>query len=487
MSGFFSNLKNTINKTFKKNIETLPVLEKKPSKLKSVDHKDQGEYGTCASHAISRSICRTFQVLTIIDGPSVEIFYTLIYLMIQKLFDIDCNEGIDIQLIPSIINKILKTFDDYINESEDPNSDLDNYKYSDIKCEYKINGSNELCNISNEPILKDLKQDQLSQFKSKFKILYKIKDALTIRKCIYNYNINEPNYPNYMIRDLLKKKLQPCICFNYSIGGHVVVLQSWGIEYDEKGKKDESKLTVFCYKNTWQEEYKKCYDDINLLSDDTNTNPILFFCLDYNFEIIKNNDKKLGKEIKTRRKEYYDTVSSMYKEEEIKYLNNGVYKGKIKNGKPEGQGKLEYYNGHVYEGEFKDGDPYGKGKGKKVYYSSVYEGEFKDGTPEGQGKMIYKNGDIYEGEFKESDIYGSIEGKGKMIYINGDIYEGEFKDGTPEGQGKMTYKNGEIYEGEFNDGEPQEKRNETKHSGGKKIKAKKRKSNKRKTKKIYKK
>ena len=77
----------------------------KPPELKSVSHKIQGKYSTCASHALSRSICRTFQMLTIIDGTSIEIFYTLIYLMIQKLFDIDCNKGIHPYFIPNIIIK----------------------------------------------------------------------------------------------------------------------------------------------------------------------------------------------------------------------------------------------------------------------------------------------------------------------------------------------------------------------------------------------
>jgi hypothetical protein len=532
MSGFFSNNNN--------NDETIPVLEKKPSELKSVGHIDQGFNGTCSSHALSRSMCRTFQVLTIIDGPSVEIFYTLIYLMIQKLFNIDCNEGMDIEIIPDIINKILKTFDDYINGNIYHNSysDLYNYKYSDIKCKYKINGSNELCNISHEPILKGLKENQLSQFKSKFKILYNMKDALPIRNCIYNFSMDKENYPNYMIRDLLKKKLQPYLCYYYMDGSHAVVLRSWGVEYDEDGNKNESNLSVFCYRNTWAEEDKRCYNNINSLYDNTNKPQIFVYCLDYNLEIIKKNNEELYDEIIKRRDEYYDTISSKYIYEEINYLEDGVYGGKFKDGKPEGYGKMEYYNGDIYDGKWINGIKNGKGKmkyedgnvykgiwkdglpnetGKMEYYNGdIYDGEWENGDmikgkinyedgniydgevmktnglPEGQGKMIYKNGDIYEGKWENGYMI-----KGKINYENGNIYEGELKDGSYEGQGKLIYSDGYIYEGKWENGNLLENINYNNSSGGNKRKTnkrrtnkrktKKRRTNKRKTKKIYKK
>ena len=35
---------------------------------------------------------------------------------------------------------------------------------------------------------------------------------------------------------------------------------------------------------------------------------------------------------------------------------------------------------------------------KEFSNGDIYEGELKDGEPEGQGKMTYANGNIYEGE-----------------------------------------------------------------------------------------
>jgi hypothetical protein len=426
------------------NIDELNKEVVKPSELKSVGHKNQGKYGTCGSHALSRSICRTFQVLTIIDGDTIERFYTLIYVMILKLFNIGCNDGINSNDIPSIIKGILEKFYDY---STNPNSELNNYKYSDIECEYNINDGNEVCNLDPTPILKDLKDTpQELQFKSKFKILYDI-TAFKFNATLYNFSMDEPNYPNYIITDLLEKKLQPYIGFSTNNFGHAVVLQSWGIKYNKYRKKEDSTLTVFCYKNTWNNEYKMCYDDIKLFCDKININKIVFICLDYKLEIIKKENEDLYNEIMKRRHLFFDTVYNIYKEEGMKNLNNGSYKGELKNGNPEGQGRMEYINGDIYEGEFKDGNQEGKGI-IKYYEGYIYRGEFKNGKPEGEGFIQYKNGDIYRGKF----IDGTLNGQGKIIYKNGARYQGEFKNGKQEGIGIMIYENRDVYHGNFING-----------------------------------
>ena len=80
---------------------------------------------------------------------------------------------------------------------------------------------------------------------------------------------------------------------------------------------------------------------------------------------------------------------------------------------------------------------------------SSYEGRLKNGIPDGKGKMTSFDGKtVYEGNFKN----GRKHGKGKVTYPDGTGYEGEFKDGEKHGKGKMT-KNGEtIKEGEWNMG-----------------------------------
>ena len=92
----------------------------------------------------------------------------------------------------------------------------------------------------------------------------------------------------------------------------------------------------------------------------------------------------------------------------------------------------------------------------------TYMGDLKDGKPNGQGKITSTNGDVYMGEFAN----GSINGQGKSTYKNGDVYEGESKDNKRYGRGKYTFINGDIYEGGFKNGDL--------HGRAKKIDGKKR-------------
>ena len=219
-------------------------------------------------------------------------------------------------LITYMIEEILKNFYDY---ATNPNSELNNYKYSDIECEYNINDGNEVCNRDPTPILEILTKTQKLQFKYKFKILFE-SSAFRIRKTNYNFSMDEPNYPNYIITDLLEKKLQPYISITDGSNGHALVLQSWGIKYDKNGKQTHKNFTVFCYKNTWNSEYKMCYGDIKFLLCKNNTTKIKFFCLDYDLKIIKEKNIYLYNQIMNRRKLFFDTVNSRYEEEEMKYI-----------------------------------------------------------------------------------------------------------------------------------------------------------------------
>ena len=105
------------------------------------------------------------------------------------------------------------------------------------------------------------------------------------------------------------------------------------------------------------------------------------------------------------------------------------YVGEVKDGKPNGKGKMTYADGEVYEGEWKD----------------VYEGEWKDGEEDGKGKMTLANGNVHEGDYKD----GERHGEGKWIGANGEVYEGDYKDGERHGEGKYTWANGDVYEGDF--------------------------------------
>ena len=162
-----------------------------------------------------------------------------------------------------------------------------------------------------------------------------------------------------------------------------------------------------------------------------------------------------------------------YGKKEIKELfePNRLYEGRLKNGIPDGKGKMTSFDGKtVYEGNFKNGQYHGDGK---LTYNGGYRivrvGNWKESKLHGMGKLIldgetvekgewnmgrlvrgiknYRN-EVYKGELKN----GRKHGKGKVTYPDGTSYEGEFKNGEKHGKGKMT-KNGEtIKEGEWNMG-----------------------------------
>ena len=107
-------------------------------------------------------------------------------------------------------------------------------------------------------------------------------------------------------------------------------------------------------------------------------------------------------------------------------------------------GELRYYNEKWDGGESEDNKDFGK-----------YEGEIKNGLPNGQGKITYHNpfdgkpDGFYEGEWKD----GKKHGQGTFTWSHGDNYVGEYKDGEEwngkvyDKDGNTSYEkvNGEIY------------------------------------------
>ena len=84
---------------------------------------------------------------------------------------------------------------------------------------------------------------------------------------------------------------------------------------------------------------------------------------------------------------------------EIIRIDDELYGGELKEGKPHGKGILRYYsNGKCdakYIGEFKDGKRDGEGKWT-MFDGSSYEGEWKLDKFHGKGKFIYQD-DVQEG------------------------------------------------------------------------------------------
>lgn len=101
--------------------------------------------------------------------------------------------------------------------------------------------------------------------------------------------------------------------------------------------------------------------------------------------------------------------------------DGSTYLGPLKNGRPNGQGKLSWQNG------------------------SHYEGGFEDGQMHGDGILTADNGDKYVGEF----VRDMLQGDGIFSFANGSKYTGTFKGNAFDGYGILTKPNGDEYVGGF--------------------------------------
>jgi hypothetical protein len=83
----------------------------------------------------------------------------------------------------------------------------------------------------------------------------------------------------------------------------------------------------------------------------------------------------------------------------------------------------------------------------KTIYSS-YFGEIRNGRPDGQGRLELRSGEILDGHW----VAGQLDGHGIHIDADGNRYEGQFRAGVPNGSGRLETKTGEIFVGSFTDG-----------------------------------
>ncbi len=83
----------------------------------------------------------------------------------------------------------------------------------------------------------------------------------------------------------------------------------------------------------------------------------------------------------------------------------------------------------------------------KTIYSS-YFGEIRNGRPDGQGRLELRSGEILDGHW----VAGQFDGHGIHVDADGNRYEGQFTAGVPNGEGRLETKTGEIFAGSFADG-----------------------------------
>ena len=110
------------------------------------------------------------------------------------------------------------------------------------------------------------------------------------------------------------------------------------------------------------------------------------------------------------------------------------------------KGETLYMWGEVGSGDYK-----WMGFGDKETHP-VYKGQVKDGKPNGLGILTYPTGRYgrkYIGNWKD----GKLNGQGTSTWSNGDKYVGKWKNGKKNGQGRRTYPDGRKYVGEYKNGE----------------------------------
>ena len=108
-----------------------------------------------------------------------------------------------------------------------------------------------------------------------------------------------------------------------------------------------------------------------------------------------------------------------------------TYVGEMRDGRPDGRGRLELRTGAVMEGTWKAGLLEGRGSYRDAG-GSLYEGAFVAGRAEGRGRLAGRDGSIYEGDFRA----GLRDGRGTTRLPGGTVYESRWRAGVEIGGGR---------------------------------------------------
>ncbi len=84
---------------------------------------------------------------------------------------------------------------------------------------------------------------------------------------------------------------------------------------------------------------------------------------------------------------------------------------------------------------------------------SDYRGEVKNGRPDGDGRLKLRSGLVYEGDWRA----GTMEGRGLIHFANGEAFEGGFAAGAPDGAGRLTTPDGRVWQSIWRNGEEMER------------------------------
>jgi hypothetical protein len=165
--------------------------------------------------------------------------------------------------------------------------------------------------------------------------------------------------------------------------------------------------------------------------------------------------------------EWSERVQIMYLDE-----SRSVVRRKVRVWNPEPEKNLDFIWEPAAAGSLAaDGTINGRGKlvwrvrGSADYdpstVYSTYSGDMKDGRPNGEGRLDIRSGEIFSGAF----VDGLLTGKGFHVDASGNRYEGDFVAGKAHGEGRLAQITGEIYTGSFANGQKHGK-GQTRLAGG---------------------
>ena len=95
----------------------------------------------------------------------------------------------------------------------------------------------------------------------------------------------------------------------------------------------------------------------------------------------------------------YDQKFIEQKDFKVLHLQNGLYRGQVKNEKQNGYGAMVYTDGSVFEGFWTSGEMMGVGYYRDATTGTVQRGVFLKDKIEGHGDETQKDGTIYSGTF----------------------------------------------------------------------------------------
>ena len=131
----------------------------------------------------------------------------------------------------------------------------------------------------------------------------------------------------------------------------------------------------------------------------------------------------------------------------LRFGDDQVYKGGVRNGERYGLGTNQWPNGQAYSGEWQNDSR--NGRGTHIWKDGrTVTGTWKDGHLHGQVYFRWPNGAVFDG----NTSMGKKEGKGVTTSPDGTVYNGNYANGKEDGFGTLIRPNGVKYRGQFRNG-----------------------------------